>query len=152
VTPLGKAQPCQEQFRAGSPLSERRSLSASQAAEPPRARPHSTSTAGIGLSYASEHESLAVLKCYREERAKHNGDHHDPPTPDLDVLSEEELQRLKSDPGLRRMIEDSIRDERAGRVFAWSEVKEAMQRGNLQKKLNSERTPVVTQEMRRSSI
>jgi hypothetical protein len=48
---------------------------------------------------------------------EHNGDHHDPPTPDLDVLSEEELQRLKSDPGLRGMIEDSIRDERAGRVF-----------------------------------
>jgi hypothetical protein len=73
---------------------------------------------GSGLSYASEHESLAVLKCCREERMKeHNGDHHDPPTPDLDVLSEEELQRLKSDPGLRGMIEDSIRDERAGRVF-----------------------------------
>jgi hypothetical protein len=70
---------------------------------------------------------------------QHNGDHHDPPVHDLEVLSEEELQRLKSDPGLRRMIEDSIRDEQAGRVFSWSAVKEAMQRGNLREMLQKHR-------------
>jgi hypothetical protein len=70
---------------------------------------------------------------------EHGGDHSDAPVHDLDVLTEEELQRLKSDPGLRRMIEGSIRDEQAGRVFAWPEVKEAMQRGDLREMLQKHR-------------
>jgi hypothetical protein len=45
-----------------------------------------------------------------------------------EVLSEEELARVEKEPGLQKMIKDSIRAEREGRVFTHEQVKQMLRR------------------------
>ena len=60
---------------------------------------------------------------------KRNGNQRDPAFREPDVLSDAELERLKSDPALRRMIQESLRDEREVHLFTWSAAKEALLTG-----------------------
>ena len=63
---------------------------------------------------------------------KRDGNRPNPPVLNKEeILNEENLRLIEAEPGFQEMMEASIADERAGRIYTLEEVAQALRKGNL---------------------